>query len=74
MLDNKTPAWLPLYLLLLFGGTLSPLWIHCASHSWSFALGFVPIDLIGNTLLFVPLGIACRSRPALAVACEAVEA
>lgn len=71
MLDNKTPAWFPLYLLLLFGATLSPLWIHCAPHSWSFR-GFFPIDLIGNILLFVPLGIAFRSRPALAVACLAV--
>ena len=72
MLDNKTPAWLPLYLLFLIGGTLSPLWFYCAPQPWDFKLDALPTDLIQNTLLFVPLGIALRRRPVVAVACLVV--
>lgn len=65
MPGRQLPAWLPLYLVLVLGVTLSPPWIHCAPQRLHIL--FAPLDLVQNALLFVPLGLGLRRQPVVAV-------
>ena len=53
-------SWLPLYLLLLLAATLSPLLTVCGA----LRITTVPelYDVLGNLVLFAPLGLALRRR------------
>ena len=57
----STPRWFPLYLGALVAALLSPLaWVRVPAPGldWS----FVPADLVGNILLFLPFGWALGHR------------
>jgi hypothetical protein len=54
-------SWLPLYLLLLFAATLSPMLGVCGTPGPLARLGL--LDVLGNILLFVPLGLALGRHP-----------
>jgi len=64
------PPWLPFYLLLVLGVTLSPPFLQCVAGpiGWS----VTPSDVVQNALLFVPLGLALRRRPGWATLVAAV--
>jgi hypothetical protein len=58
---DRPSAWLPLYLLLVLGVTLSPPFVQCIAGP--IGLGWKPVDLLQNIVLFVPLGLALRHAP-----------